>query len=132
MCGHTSIIALFRFELLNYFSIPVDLRISKYLPTSYIGRTNESPGKSEIAHREQQSNTPNIDCRGQSWLMQAAVSTVGQAISRQHVRRYWDAVPTQTSLLFILFRLQHCLYQSQRSSIPYKWRPSLAVSAGRV
>jgi len=96
-----SILALFRFELQNYFSIPVELRISKYLPTSYIGRMNESPGKSEIAHRhrQQQSDTPNIviDCRGQSWLMQASVSTVGQAISRQHVRRHWDAVPTQTS-----------------------------------
>ena len=96
MCGHISIIALFRFELLNYCSIPVELRISKYLPTSYICRTNESSGKSEIAHRQQQSDTPNIDCRGQSWLMQASVSTVGQAISRQHVRRHWDAVHTQT------------------------------------
>ena len=48
MCSHTSIIALFRFELLNYFSIHVELRISKYLPTSYICRTNESPGKSHI------------------------------------------------------------------------------------
>ena len=48
MCGHTSKIALFRFELLNNFSIHVELRISKYLPTSYIGRTNESPGKSHI------------------------------------------------------------------------------------
>ena len=59
MAIQVSILALFRFELLNYFSIPVELRISKYLPTSYIGRTNESPGKSEIAHREQQSDTPN-------------------------------------------------------------------------
>ena len=48
MCGHTSIIALFRFELLNNFSIHVELRISKYLPTSYIGRTNDYPGKSHI------------------------------------------------------------------------------------
>ena len=37
------LIALFRFELLNYLSIPVELRITYLLP---IGLTNESVGKS--------------------------------------------------------------------------------------
>ena len=32
LCGHTNIIALFRFEVLNYFSIPVELRITYLLP----------------------------------------------------------------------------------------------------
>ena len=32
LCGQTNIIALFRFEVLNYFSIPVELRISYLLP----------------------------------------------------------------------------------------------------
>ena len=32
LCGHTSIIALFRFEVLNYFSIPVELHITYLLP----------------------------------------------------------------------------------------------------
>ena len=61
MAIQVSILALFRFELLNYFSIPVELRIRKCLPTNYIGRTNESPSKSENAHRhrQQQSDTPN-------------------------------------------------------------------------
>ena len=77
MCGHTSIIALFRFELQNYFPIPVELRITYLLP---IGRTNESARKSHIDNRPM-AILPTLTAlvRGQSWLMQASVSTVGQA-----------------------------------------------------
>ena len=32
LCGHTNIIALFRFEVINYFSIPAELRITYLLP----------------------------------------------------------------------------------------------------
>ena len=32
LCGQTNVIALFRFEVLNYFSIPVELRITYLLP----------------------------------------------------------------------------------------------------
>ena len=48
LCGHTSISALFRFEVLNYFSITVELRITYLLA---IGRTNESARKSHIDKR---------------------------------------------------------------------------------
>ena len=65
MCGHTSIIALFRFELLNNFSIHVELRISKYLPTSYISRTNDYPGKSHI------DNSPILPTLTVSWSVMA-------------------------------------------------------------
>ena len=33
LCGHTSVMALFRFELQNNFSIPVELHITYLLPT---------------------------------------------------------------------------------------------------
>ena len=54
LCGHTSIIALFRFELQNNFSIPVELRIT-YLLLLW---SNERDG-TQIAHR-QHTDIPNI------------------------------------------------------------------------
>ena len=65
MCSHTSIIALFRFELLNYFSIHVELRISKYLPTSYsilVERTSLRANRTSTAVRYSQH-------RQFSWLV---------------------------------------------------------------
>ena len=71
-----------------------------YLPTSYWSNERVC---TQIAHSyRKQTDTPNIDsCRGQSWLMQASVRTVGQASYLQttyqfDVRRHWDAVSTQT------------------------------------
>ena len=48
LCGHSSITALFRFELLTYVSISVELRITYLLA---IGRTNEFARKLHMVNR---------------------------------------------------------------------------------
>ena len=93
LCGHKSIIALFRIEVLNYFSIPVELR-SIYLPTTSrvaFGRTNESARKSHIVNRPIVPNIVIDSCRAtRSWsvMVHAGICQHGRvrssAISRQH------------------------------------------------
>ena len=100
LCGHTSISALFRFQVLNYFSIPVELRITYLLA---IGRVC-----TQIAHR-QNTDTPNIvidSCRatrvvvsrGSSRHLSARSGSVVSYLQTTYtdVRRHWHAVSART------------------------------------
>ena len=130
LCGHTSIIALFRFELQNNFSIPVELHITYLLPT-LVERTSLHANRTQITNRYSQHCV--IDrCLGQSQLMQASVSTVGQPSFLQttykfDVRRHWDAVSTQTQChIHIVPKIKHPRFHKNCDL----FSPSRRLSAG--